>query len=108
MSNEVICTNNQSVKPIWHLYIVETRYHHWYTGITTDVARRFSQHDSGKGAKALVGKGPLSLIFNMPVGTRSEASKLEYQVQKLSKLQKVNWVKRCLADAHLHPTQKSL
>ncbi|CDL29320.1 FIG137864: putative endonuclease containing a URI domain [Escherichia coli ISC7] len=34
-----------------------------YTGITTDVERRYQQHQSGKGAKALRGKGELTLAF---------------------------------------------
>ena len=40
----------------WFLYLVRTADNALYTGITTDVARRFLQHQTGKGAKALGGK----------------------------------------------------
>jgi putative endonuclease len=76
----------------WHLYIVQTRLGHWYTGITTDVKRRFDEHSNGIGAKNLRGKGPLELVFHRQVGDRSQASILECQVKKLSKPQKRIWV----------------
>ncbi|ERK13981.1 putative endonuclease [Serratia fonticola AU-P3(3)] len=59
-----------------------------YTGITTDVARRAAQHQAGKGAKALRGKGELELVFHCQVGDRSMALRLEYRVKQLSKKQK--------------------
>lgn len=59
-----------------------------YTGITTDVTRRLGQHQAGKGAKALRGKGELELVFHCVAGDRSLASKLEIRVKKLSKVQK--------------------
>ncbi|WP_105168674.1 GIY-YIG nuclease family protein [Pseudoalteromonas sp. T1lg23B] len=76
----------------WFVYIVETKFGHWYTGITTDVAKRFDAHSAGTGAKNLKGKGPLTLVFSHPVGDKSEASKLEWQIKKLSKAQKVQLV----------------
>ncbi|CAM4072055.1 GIY-YIG nuclease family protein [Pseudoalteromonas ostreae] len=72
----------------WSLYIVQTRLGHWYTGISTDVAKRFAAHQAGKGAKNLKGKGPLTLIYQCEVGSRSEASKLEIKIKRLSKAQK--------------------
>ena len=108
MSKEVHCKTPQLIETPWYLYIVENKYGHWYTGITTDVARRFAQHNAGKGAKALIGKGPLTLIFQTLVGTRSEASQLEYRVKQLTKQQKINWVKSGLEGADLHPMLKSL
>lgn len=76
----------------WQLYIVRTASGMLYTGITNDVARRFAQHQSGKGAKALRGKGPLELLFHCEAGDRSLASKLEYQVKQLKKLQKIRLI----------------
>ncbi|MEG9453598.1 MAG: GIY-YIG nuclease family protein, partial [Pantoea piersonii] len=35
----------------WQLYIVQTAAGVLYTGITTDVARRVEQHESGRGAR---------------------------------------------------------
>ncbi|MDP2636440.1 MULTISPECIES: GIY-YIG nuclease family protein [unclassified Pseudoalteromonas] len=86
---------NTSKEPeaIWSLYIVQTRLGHWYTGISTDVAKRFATHQAGKGAKNLKGKGPLTLVFQVVVGNRSEATKLEYRVKQLTKPQKRAFIK---------------
>ena len=72
----------------WFLYLVRTRNNALYTGITTDVARRFLEHQTGKGAKALRGKGELTLAFSAPVGERSLALKMEYRIKQLTKRQK--------------------
>lgn len=76
----------------WRLYILRTANGMLYTGITNNVTRRFAQHQSGKGAKALRGKGPLELLFHCEAGDRSLASKLEYQVKQLKKPQKIRLV----------------
>ncbi|WP_241909758.1 GIY-YIG nuclease family protein [Vibrio sp. 10N.261.55.A7] len=73
----------------WFIYFVRTPSNALYCGITTDVTRRFKQHCSGKGAKALKGKAPLVLEWSEPAGSnRSEASKIEYQVKRLTKAKK--------------------
>lgn len=73
---------------MWSLYIVRNRLGSLYTGITTNVERRFQQHQDGTGAKALKGKGPLLLEFHCQVGDRQQASQLEYQLKQLKKRQK--------------------
>lgn len=83
----------------WYLYILRTPSGMLYTGITTDVERRQAEHQAGKGAKALRGKGELKLAFRCAAGDRSLASKLEFKVKKLSKVQKeklVNAQPACL------------
>ncbi|CBG91371.1 GIY-YIG nuclease family protein [Citrobacter rodentium] len=72
----------------WYLYLIRTADNTLYTGITTDVARRYQQHQSGKGAKALRGKGELTLAFSAPVGDRSLALRLEYRIKQLTRRQK--------------------
>jgi putative endonuclease len=61
-----------------------------YTGITTDVSRRFAQHrkNNGEGAKYLRGRGPLTLVFQKKLGDRSLALGVESKVKKLSKARK--------------------
>ena len=59
-----------------------------YTGITTDVARRFRQHLSGRGARYLRGHRPASIVFKRRIGPKSLAAKLEYQVKNLDKARK--------------------
>jgi putative endonuclease len=74
----------------WFLYLVRTNKGSLYTGITTDVERRFLEHQLGgvKGAKSLKGKGPLKLEFYTVVKNRSVALKLEYKIKQLSKINK--------------------
>ncbi|HIC7645074.1 TPA: GIY-YIG nuclease family protein [Serratia liquefaciens] len=72
----------------WYLYMLRLPNGMLYTGITTDVERRLAQHQAGKGAKALRGKGELVLAFHCLAGDRSKALRLEYRVKQLSKTQK--------------------
>ena len=72
----------------WWLYMVRMADGRLYTGITTDVARRFSQHVNGKGARALRGKGPLTLVWQQQVGAHSVALKLEYRLKRWRKARK--------------------
>lgn len=74
----------------WFLYLIRTRSGALYTGITQDVNRRFAEHQSGglKAAKALRGRGPLTLEFYCAVDSQSKALKLEAAVKKWPKLKK--------------------
>lgn len=76
----------------WRLYILRTASGLLYTGITNNLPRRFEQHQSGKGAKALRGKGPLELLFHCEAGDRSSASKLEHQVKQLKRQDKIRLI----------------
>lgn len=72
----------------WWLYMVRMADGRLYTGISTDVVRRFSQHVNGKGARALRGKGPLTLVWQQEVGAHSVALKLEYRLKRWRKARK--------------------
>ncbi|WGL17801.1 GIY-YIG nuclease family protein [Microbulbifer bruguierae] len=74
----------------WYVYLIRTRSDSLYTGITRDVARRFEEHNSGgpKAAKALRGRGPLTLEFQREVANKSEALKLELEIKKWPKARK--------------------
>tara|TARA_R110001592_G_scaffold196450_1_gene444228 strand:+ start:1013 stop:1324 length:312 start_codon:yes stop_codon:yes gene_type:complete len=69
----------------WFLYLIRCRNGTLYAGISTDVARRFAEHQAGapKGARYLRGKGPLLLEFQAVAGNRSSATKLELWVKNL-------------------------
>ena len=76
---------------LWYLYLVRCANGHLYTGVTTDVTRRFSEHQSGgiKSAKYLRGKGPLTLMYQEQVGSHGDALRREIAVKKLSRSQKL-------------------
>ncbi len=74
----------------WYLYLIRCSDGSLYTGITTDIDRRFQEHQ-GKGeagAKYLRGRGPLKLAFQIEVENRKLALKLESKIKRLSKARK--------------------
>lgn len=82
----------QSTEKPWFVYLIRTRTKTLYCGITNDLERRFEQHKSGKGAKYLRGKGPLSLVWSQQVADKSSALKEEIRIKKLGKASKENIV----------------
>lgn len=74
----------------WFIYMVRTARGALYTGITTDVPRRFSEHQAGapRGARSLRGKGPLELVFTAETRDRGSALKLEWWIKRLPRGQK--------------------
>ncbi len=78
----------------WHLYLIRCRHGSLYAGITTDVERRFAEHEQGgaKAARYLRGKGPLELVYRTAVGTRAQASVLEHRLKKLPREQKLRLI----------------
>lgn len=73
----------------WHLYIIRCAKGTLYTGISTDVERRFREHSSGKGARYLRGRAPLELVFRQALSSRTEALKLEARIKKLTPQRKI-------------------
>lgn len=81
-------TPSQPTEKSWFVYLIRTRTKTLYCGITNDLERRFEQHQTGKGAKYLRGKGPLSLVWSQQVADKSAALKEEIRIKKLSKATK--------------------
>lgn len=73
---------------IWYLYILRCKDDSLYTGITTDVQKRFEAHQNGKGAKYTRGRGPLALVYQETCGTHSEALKRELEIKALPREKK--------------------
>ena len=73
----------------WYLYILRCGDGTLYTGITTDVARRFATHREGRGAKYTRGRGPLELVYREVCGTHSQALKRELEIKALSRQEKL-------------------
>ena len=79
----------------WYLYLIRCRDDTLYTGISTDVDRRFAQHQSEgyAGSRYLKGRGPLSLVFKEKLGSRSLALKVEHRVKRMAKARKEKLIK---------------
>lgn len=77
----------------WFVYIIENEKKHFYTGITTDLERRFGEHlKKKKGAKFFNTGMPVKIIFRKKFSNRSEASKYEFYVKSLTKDEKINLI----------------
>ena len=83
-----LCWMRQFEAMTWFVYMIRCSDNSLYTGITTDVGRRFQAHSQGKGAKYLKYKRPLALVFEQSIGDRSLASKVEYAIKQLPKQKK--------------------
>ena len=85
----------------WWVYMIRTSGDgQLYTGITTDVQRRWQEHSSGKGgARYFRARKPESLCFTEQYSDRSSASKREAEIKKMAKTEKETLV----ADHQLNP-----
>ena len=72
----------------WSVYMLRDGSNRLYTGISTDVTRRLAEHQAGKGARALRGRGPLQLVWQQSVGEQSLALRLEYRLKQWPKARK--------------------
>ena len=75
---------------VWYLYLIECDDGSLYTGITTDVERRYAQHVAGKGARYTRMKKPVRLVGVRECGSRSEALKVELFIKSLPKPRKIS------------------
>jgi|ERR1700712_5455466 putative endonuclease len=72
----------------WFLYLIECADGSIYTGIATDVQARFDKHSSGKGARYTRSRKPVRVLASFELTGRSEASRAEYWVKRLSAIEK--------------------
>ena len=80
----------------WYVYIVQTSRQLLYTGIATDVERRFQQHrdvfdgcPNAKGAKYFRGHEPVAVVYRESCPNRSVASQREHTIKRMSRSQKL-------------------
>ena len=85
---------------MWYLYIIECDNAQVYTGITTDIQRRWQQHCTGKaGARFFRTCNPLRVCYLEQQPDRSAASKREAWIKKLTRPQKLSLI----AEGSPHP-----
>lgn len=69
----------------WYVYILECADNSLYTGITTDVDRRFAEHKAGIASKYTVAKGVKEMVYTEVAPDRSAASKREAEIKQLTR-----------------------
>ena len=66
---------------MWYVYIIECSDGSFYTEITTNLARRASEHNNKKGAKSVRGKLPVRLIYYENTEDKILAAKREREIK---------------------------
>jgi putative endonuclease len=65
----------------YFVYLLECEDGSLYTGITTDVARRFAEHQKGIGSNFTRAKGAKRIVYTEELPSRSAASKREAEIK---------------------------
>lgn len=79
----------------WYVYIIRADDGSLYTGVTTDVARRFEEHASGKrGARYFLGRRPERVVYVEAAIDRAGACRREAAIKKLSRPRKLALIDR--------------
>lgn len=74
----------------WEVYIIQDMSGKLYTGITNNLERRFLEHKTKKnGAKFFRLSSPKKILFREKHINRSEASKREAFIKKMSRANKI-------------------
>lgn len=74
----------------WYVYMIRASDESLYTGITTDVQRRFDEHlGPDRGARFFRGRKPLEVVYTETYPDRSSALKREAAIKSLGREQKV-------------------
>lgn len=77
----------------WEVYIIRTKSGKLYTGITNNLKRRFEAHQQLNGARFFHFSGPEEVIFREEHPNRSQASKREIAIKKMSRQEKLELVR---------------
>ncbi len=73
---------------MYYVYIIQCRDGTLYTGITTDVKRRWQEHQAGTASRYTRARGVAALLYTEPQNDRSAASQREWQIKRLTRRQK--------------------
>jgi len=73
----------------WYVYILRCSDSTLYTGSTTDVQRRLTEHNSGRGARYTAARLPVEVVYVEEAGDRSAAQKREAAIKKMPRCLKL-------------------
>lgn len=75
---------------MWFVYLLRCSDDTLYCGITNNLEKRLSAHNSGKGAKYTKNRTPVSVYYFETVEDKSTALKREIQIKKMSRKEKIS------------------
>ena len=76
----------------WSVYILRCGDGTLYTGITNDLDKRIESHSSGQGSKYTRSRLPVELVYQEQAENRSEATRREWEIKRLSREDKMKIV----------------
>jgi len=76
----------------WSVYIIQCNDGKLYTGITTDLQRRISDHNSGNGCRFTKYRIPVKLVYSEEALSRIEALKREARIKHFTRKRKLELV----------------
>jgi len=78
---------------MYFVYLLQCNDGSIYTGITTDVKRRFQEHRDGKGGHYTRARGAVKILYTERYTTRSRALIREAQIKKMRRDKKLMLIK---------------
>ncbi len=78
---------------MYYLYIIECSDKSLYTGITTNVERRFNEHKNRKGGHYTSSKKIIAVVYKEEHPDRSSALKREAEIKSWRREKKINLIK---------------
>lgn len=78
---------------MWYVYILKCENNTLYTGVTTDLNRRFTEHKISKGAKYTKANKPEEILYSEQFKNRSDACKRETQIKSWKREKKLELIK---------------
>lgn len=70
---------------VWRAYLVRCGDGSLYAGVSTDVARRVTEHASGRGARYTRSRPPVALAWRSPKLDKRAAHRLEWRLKRLTR-----------------------
>lgn len=77
---------------MYYVYILLCSDNSLYTGFTTDIKNRVTEHNRGKGSKYVRSRLPAKVVHCEEFGSKSEALKREIEIKKLSRGEKLKFI----------------
>ena len=74
---------------MWFVYLLLCSDNTLYCGITNNLEKRINTHNKGKGAKYTRSRLPVEIYYYEESPNKSEASKREYQIKKMTRENKL-------------------
>jgi len=88
---------------MYYVYLLKLSDATIYTGITTDVARRFQEHKDGKGGHYTSSRKAIQILYTEECKDRSTALKREAEIKKWPRQKKLGLITGESGGAVPHP-----